>query len=60
MVQKKKTQRPKPTLAKSDNTCSTPLLAGPGPLAHPVSTTAQVAAALRLSTKTILRAIERG
>jgi len=32
----------------------------PGPLAHPIYTTAQVAAALQLSRKTILRAIAQG
>ena len=59
MVQNRKTQRSMST-TKSDTLRKMPLLTEPGPLAHPVYTTAQVAAALRLSTRTILRAIVSG
>ena len=60
MVQKKHRQQPKLSITKSDTHRKTPLLPEPSPLAHPVYTTAQVAAALRLSTRTILRAIVGG
>jgi len=60
MLQKRKPQRSTSTLTKSDTHRKTPLLPEPSPLAHPVYTTAQVAAALRLSTRTILRAIVGG
>jgi len=60
MIQKKALARRKRPVTKSDNSHKTPLPAEPGPLAHPVYTTAQVAAALRLSTRTILRAIVGG
>ena len=60
MVQKKQRQQPTLPITKSDTLRKTPLLPEPGPLAQPIYTTAQVAAALRLSTKTILRAIESG
>ena len=60
MVQKRKPQRSTATLTKSDTSRTTPLRTEPSPLAQPIYTTAQVAAALRLSIRTILRAIEGG
>jgi excisionase family DNA binding protein len=60
MIQKRTPQRSKSALTKSDKSNATLLPEGPGPLVHPVYTTAQVAAALRLSTRTILRAIVGG
>jgi excisionase family DNA binding protein len=60
MVQKRKKQSSRPAMTKSEKSSTTPVLEGPSPLVHPVYTTAQVAAALRLSTRTILRAIVGG
>jgi excisionase family DNA binding protein len=61
MVQKKrKSQKPSPSLAGKEKRQLPPLSVSPSPLTHPIYTTAQVAAALKLSVKTILRAIERG
>jgi excisionase family DNA binding protein len=61
MVQKnKKSKKLAPSLSAKKTAYIPSLSVSPSPLPHPVYTTAQVAAALQLSSKTILRAIEKG
>src|SRR5215207_5874892 len=61
MVQKrKKSKKSDPSPLVQETAHLPPMSVLPSPLAHPVYTTAQVAAALQLSIKTILRAIEKG